>query len=125
MLTLLDIELEGLPPSVNRMYGQKGNHSYKRTDAREWQEYAERELREEWGDKPSMKSPLELSLEYTTRDHRKWDMDNRIKAVQDTLQYAAVIADDRLIERLHVMRKYGERNATRIILRVIEEDEDE
>ena len=60
MITLLDIELEGLPPSVNGMYGRKTTHIYKRSGARDWQEQAEKELRREWEDKPALVDTLEL-----------------------------------------------------------------
>ena len=122
MSTLLDIELEGLPPTVNRMYGRQTTHIYKRSEVQDWQDGAVREIRQEWGDKPAMNGAVELSIEYTTKDRRRWDIDNRVKAVQDTLQQAEVISDDRIIERLHVSRKYGTRNKTRLILRQLDDE---
>ena len=115
-MEILTVELEGLPPSVNGMYVRKRRNVYKDRKARDWQDQAVRKLKEEWEGKPALNCALELRIEYTTSDHRRWDIDNRVKALQDTLETADVITDDRLIEKLQVKRKYGKTTATRITL---------
>ena len=73
-------------------------------------------MRREWKTRQPIRTSLEIRIEFTTKDHRKWDIDNRIKPLQDCLERAGVIENDRQIESLHVKRKYGDRNATHITL---------
>ena len=60
---------------------------------------------------------LELYITFQTNDHVRWDIDNRVKALQDCLKLAGVIKDDSLINVLHVERTYGNSKSTKIILK--------
>lgn len=119
MRVLISLEIDGLPPTVNQMY-RTGRYSarYKRTDTLKYQKYVTELLRSRWGKVPPYVLPIELRIILTACDHRKWDIDNRVKALQDCLSKAGIIADDSQVEILHVERNYGKKAATYIEVRV-------
>ena len=116
MSALIEIEFEGLPPTVNHMYGTARKYRYKSLEAREYQEYAINKIREQWQNKPVCTEPVCLSILFETSNRRRWDVDNRVKALQDCLSAAGVIHDDTQIEELHVKRIHGQKMATTIVL---------
>ena len=61
---LLAIEIDGLPPTVNMMYRGLQGHRYKTKECLEWQSCVVSELA------------------------KSWDVDNRVKALQDCLSKA-------------------------------------
>ena len=113
---LAEFELKSLPLTVNNLYGRLRNTVYKKPEVREWQNATISYMRREWKTRPPIRTSLEVRIEFTTKDHRKWDIDNRIKPLQDCLERAGVIENDRQIESLHVKRKYGTENTTHITL---------
>lgn len=116
MSILLELEFEGLPPTVNHMYRTSGKYRYKTLEARQYQEYATNRIREQWQNKPVCTEPVSLSIFFETSNRRRWDIDNRVKALQDCLSAAGVIHDDTQIEELHVKREHGSKMATKIVL---------
>ena len=115
MSNLLELELEGLPPTVNHMYRSAGGRRYKQAEARDYQERVSLALRRLWSGQP-YNGPAALSITFMTNNRRRWDIDNRVKALQDCLVMSGVLADDRLINVLHVERHYSDKNATRLTL---------
>lgn len=111
-----DFLIDSLPPTVNNLYGHLRRTVYKKPEVRKWQNDTINLMRSIWNNKPAISYPLELFITFTAKDHRKWDIDNRIKPLQDCLERAGVIRNDRQIEALHVRRTYGNSNCTRIIL---------
>ena len=59
---------------------------------------------------------MTLSILFETSNRRRWDIDNRVKALQDCLSAAGVIHEDTQIEELHMKRIHGSKMATMIIL---------
>ena len=62
---------------------------------------------------------MDFHIVYLCKDNRKWDIDNRVKALQDCLEQAGIIENDRQVQSLHVRREYAPDRAettTRIIL---------
>ena len=113
---ILNLELIGLPPTVNHMYRTGYKSRYKTLEVREYQNYAVSKMRERWTGRQTCTGRLELRLIFTTDDKRRWDIDNRVKALQDCLSIAGVIRDDSQLDALHVERCYGKEKGTRIIL---------
>ena len=103
MSKLLDIELEGLPPTVNHLYLQHGGRRYKSPEGRVYQEQVCAEMSRQWNGAP-YSGHAELSITYRTKDKRRWDIDNRVKALQDCLVMSGVLKDDSQIRRLIVER---------------------
>ena len=115
MSTLLHMELEGLPPTVNHLYLQRGGRRYKSPDGRAYQEQVCADMRRQWGQAP-YSGHTELRITYLTRDKRRWDIDNRVKALQDCLVLAGVLKDDSQIRRLVVERTDSDVTATYLSL---------
>lgn len=114
MNVLLSLEIEGLPPTVNHLYRNFRGRRYKTAAGRTYQEEVSSLMRESWKNQPPNEEPVELRITFTTNSRRKWDVDNRVKALQDCLSMAGVLKDDRQVEILHVERKYGIKNTTYI-----------
>ena len=114
------MEIEGLPPTVNMMYRGLHGHRFKTSDTLEYQNYVSDRLRKLWHSRPPYDGRAELSITYHTHSRRRWDIDNRIKALQDCFLLAGVIKDDSQIDCLVVERVYTQNNThdfTRLILR--------
>ena len=116
MSEVLDIELIGLPPSVNHMYRTGSRSRYKTLEVREYQQYAVHKLREAWSGRKTLTGRIEMRLVFQTNNRRRWDIDNRVKALQDCLSIAGVIRDDSQLDALHVERCYGNEQSTRMIV---------
>ena len=112
---ILKLELKGLPPTVNHMY-RTGRNSvrYKTAAGRLYQDYATLALKTEWQGRPKYSGSIELRLTFKTGSRRRWDIDNRVKGLQDCLSLAGIIQDDSQIEVLHVERTRGEGASTQI-----------
>ena len=110
----LKIELLGLPPTVNHMYRTGARSRYKTLEVREYQQYVVSKLREEWSGQQTMRGRIELYLTFQTNNRRRWDIDNRVKALQDCLSIAGVIRDDSQVDALHVERSYGKEQRTQM-----------
>lgn len=115
-IELLDMELSGLPPSVNHMYRSGRQWRYKAREVREYQNYAVIKMREAYVFGEAYRGRVSLDVKFETNDRRRWDIDNRVKALQDCLSLAGVIKDDSQLDALHVERVYGKEKGTRITL---------
>ena len=105
---LLELELEGLPPTVNHLYrtGRTG-YRYKTESGRRYQEQVSFLLAQYSGE-------VELRIEFVVKSRRKWDIDNRVKALQDCLNMAKILQDDSQVQILHVERRKGKADITRL-----------
>ena len=118
MGVLLELELDGLPPTVNSMYrSMRGGQRYKVAECRDYQYRVSGVMRSQWQGEPYL-GRAELKIEYRTKDKRRWDIDNRVKALQDCLIASGVLKDDCQIDSLHVQRVHS--NVTGTYLRLSE-----
>lgn len=113
MRVLLELELEGLPPTVNGMYrSMKGGQRYKVGECRSYQERVSGLMRRRWEQNEPYLGQAELKIEYRTKDRRRWDIDNRVKALQDCLISSGVLKDDCQIDSLQVRRLHSDATST-------------
>ena len=123
MSYLIDVTLEGLPPTVNHLYRSANGHRYKTVEGKAYQEMTAYEMRAQRAALPAKRAqgpylgPVALHIIMTTRTRRRWDLDNRVKAVQDCLMMAGIIKDDSQIDELVVRREpYPKLDRTRIMV---------
>ncbi len=106
MSYLLDIMLQGLPPTVNHFYrSARGGRRYKTPEGRVFQEATVLEIKGKARQRTPYTGRVALHIIMTCRTQRRWDLDNRVKAVQDCIQAAGIIADDSQIDELVVLRE--------------------
>ena len=122
MRTLLELELPGLPPTVNHLYrSMKSGRRYKTAEGRDYQEQVSALMRVAvQGELPNTHS-LELEILFTVKDKRRWDIDNRVKALQDCISLAGIIADDAQVDILHVERQRGKQATTYLEINALEQ----
>ena len=104
-LTLLcHAEIPGLPPSVNHIWMNGKGRTFKPKAVAMWQQGAIIVLRcgRKVAEPTEHKCFLKISLHIS--NHRRMDIDNRIKCLQDCLTPAGVMFDDSQIYRLEVER---------------------
>ena len=120
---LINAELIGLPPTVNHLYRtSRSGVRYKTPQGREWQSVTAAIIAAAKTNHKPYSGDVALEIVFRTADRRRWDLDNRVKALQDCLAMAGVIEDDRQIQRLHVERQAGPKTATVVTVLEIQHD---
>ena len=124
IVTLLDVVLEGLPPTVNHMY-RTSRHGvrYKTAEGKGWENFNAAVIREAWGDKDPWDGDVEVKIVFFAADQKRWDVDNRIKALLDALEASGAVGNDAQVKALTAFRVdgYGQGKpaATRLIVRAV------
>ena len=90
------------PPTTNHMWGQAGKRKYLKKEAHEFRRIVQ-EAAIEAKAKISGRLAIFIALHAPTK--RKYDIDNRVKAVQDALEHAGVFLNDEQIDFLWVIRR--------------------
>lgn len=114
---LLKVKIEGLPPTVNHMHINAHGRRIKTQACRDFQEQTTAELQQLWHNKPPFKDRVALYIIFSTNNRRRWDIDNRVKALQDCLTFAGVIQDDSQIDFIQIERRYEKEVSTTLILK--------
>lgn len=109
MDALLRLGINTLPPSVNSIYrtGRAGQR-YKKPEVLEWQEDIAEFMREDWKEKDTYTGEILVQVLFVVPNRRRWDVDNRLKALLDCLQIAGVIKDDSQIAGITAERRRGD-----------------
>ena len=111
-----EFHLEGLPPTINNYYRHSKRKVYKKAEARAWQEAAIIAINSAWGKRAAYGGAVKLRIIFEVKSRRKWDIDNRIKPLQDCLERAGVIVNDNQVEILHAERRRGANTMTHMFL---------
>lgn len=105
MAIIFSLEIPGLPPTVNSCYRRGYSNVYKTQKAREWQENTIALMEQAYAGQQPYSGSVTVEISYLVHTKRRWDIDNRIKALQDCLQLAGVLKNDCQVEKLTVCRK--------------------
>ena len=106
MMRLMAAKLDGLPPTVNHLYRTARNsRRYKTHEGKEWQRQAAAVFADSYVLPEPYAGDVELNVYFLTADRRRWDIDNRVKALMDALMMGGVIRDDTQVKALHVERE--------------------
>ena len=118
MTKLLEIEFDGLPPSVNQMYrNARVNTRYKTEKTREFQEKVVALMKKNRVLPNVFTGSIFVNVIFYVSDNRKWDIDNRLKVLFDCLQLAEIIKDDSQIDYIFAERSlFVEGNKTVLIV---------
>ena len=119
--TLISITLKSLPPTINHMYMTAHGRRFRTAECREYQEQVVEQLKALWNSEPPFTGRVAIHIIFTAKDKRRWDIDNRMKAIQDCLSMAGIIKDDSQIDEIYIERRYTEKISTTLILKSIEE----
>lgn len=120
---LINAELIGLPPTVNHLYRtSRSGVRYKTSQGKEWQALTVAIMAAAKTNRAPYDGDVALEVLFQTADRRRWDLDNRVKALQDCLAMAGVIEDDRQIQRLLVERQAGPKTTTVVTVLEIQHD---
>lgn len=102
---MIELDLP-FPPSVNRIWRKVGRKTLISRDYRKWKTDAKNMLNAQWLCKENpawLADRLSVEIYLTPDSYRRWDIDNRVKAVLDALE-GTWIEDDHQIDRLLVVR---------------------
>lgn len=109
------------PPSVNTYYRRGAHATYMSKQGREYKAKVSDYIAE--SNTPKLGSArLALDIVLWPKDKRKYDIDNRLKAILDSLQDAGVFDDDEQIDQINIFRGSGEVKGgqAKVIIEVIE-----
>ncbi len=113
---LLELEFEGLPPSVNHMYRGARGWRYLTADTIGFQTRISALMRDECQIQEIYTGAVAVFIKFYTNNKRRWDIDNRVKSLIDCLEKAGIIQDDSQIDALFINRERCKKSATRIIV---------
>jgi crossover junction endodeoxyribonuclease RusA len=107
-----------LPPTVNTYYGTNGHRrfiykegiAFRQRVVEEWQRLHGKQL----------DGAVRMKVTLHGRDARKYDIDNRMKALLDAMQEAGVFLNDYQVNDLHIVRGEIIRPAGQCVVEIVE-----
>lgn len=110
------------PPSVNAYYGytNRGDiaRKYVKKEGKKYKRIVRAKVNSPVVLFPTQRLEMAVTLHY--HQHRDYDLDNRMKGLQDALQDARVFANDSQIDRLLIARGEAIKNNAQCIITIKE-----
>ena len=121
---MLEVMLElPFPPSTNTYWRRSGHHIHISNKGREYRKAVMDEIAlldvQKFGD-----ARVSVSMQLIPPNLRKYDIDNRCKALNDALTHAGIWNDDEQIDRLHIYKRMPPIKGGMVILVIKELDND-
>ncbi len=108
----IELTVANLPPTVNHYWLAAGKRRYISKPGQ-----AFRALVAAAVNGRKIAGRLNCYVELTASNRRRWDLDNRIKALLDALQHAGLFEDDAQVDYLTVCRMtVGDADRTRVVV---------
>ncbi len=104
------------PPSVNHYWRRNGARYFVSSEGKKFRDtvyHLCHKFRNTFGNK----TRLEILIEAYPPDKRRRDLDNILKSLLDSLQFAGVYEDDSQIDRIHIIRKQALESKVNIEIR--------
>ena len=121
MTELISLEFAGLPPTINHAHINAHGRRFRSRQCRDFQTLTTLLLQRAYGNKSPYSGPVALDIIFTARNKRRWDIDNRVKPLQDCLTLAGVIKDDSQVEQLFIKKLYSNSDQTKLVLKILKE----
>lgn len=123
MSEIVRVTVAGIPESVNHIWrGTKTGKHYKTAKARDFESLLITVLKKQHAGRLACDGPVRLTVEISRKTRRRYDLDNRIKSVQDCLAPAGIIADDSQVVELVARKTRGEEDTTTVTVEALEAD---
>ncbi|MBP3835873.1 MAG: RusA family crossover junction endodeoxyribonuclease [Pyramidobacter sp.] len=108
---------------MNHLYrNSRAGIRYKTATGRRWQEDVALMFARMKRNRVPYEGHVALEVVMTSSNRLRWDVDNRVKALQDCLSMSGVVADDKQVIDLHAQRIFGETEKTRVTVTAISPD---
>lgn len=121
-----DISIPSLPPSVNAVWRVgKSGRPYLAAKAAKWRENAVKEMSAKWHGKDEFGNlcfkdpytdPVLIMVKLMKKNKREWDLDNKMKLIQDAIQAAGILGNDSQICMIVAVKVAGGMEKTEISL---------
>ena len=106
-----------MPPTVNHLYRSTAvGRRYKTEAGRQYQQEVNNIIKQAYSGKEVYTGSVGLYIVFETNTRRRWDIDNRVKALQDCLTMAGVLRDDKQVDMLCVERRHTDCSKTHVTL---------
>lgn len=125
MSELVCVTVEGTPESVNHIWrGTRSGRHYKTTKAKNFELLLTHALRAGRRNGTVYDGDVRLGMVIGRKTKRRYDLDNRIKSVQDCLAPAGIIADDSQVVEILAWKIPADEDTTTVIVETVEADSD-
>ena len=121
MSELVCVTVAGIPESVNHIWrGTRGGKHYKTAKAKNFEFLLTHALRAGRRLDGVYDGAVRLVMMIGRKTKRRYDLDNRIKSVQDCLAPAGIIADDSQVVEISARKILADEDATTVIVETVE-----
>jgi len=92
------IVLPELPPTVNHMYGRRGNRTFLKPETEAWFRTNALFVNKGYRKRSPLMGKIGIMVVFYVKTWRKWDIDNRKKGLWDLLTHCGVWGDDSQVD---------------------------